>query len=403
MTSGLNPYLVAPATQRWRPAGMYLLLPLGLACVLLAAHYDGVLGTPDDFNPYRDILAALDAPGIPSTTPAFPLLRDFTSLYLIAVIWLTVPITVDQWRQMHGTFSSLNGAGVLISRSSPTYSRVQELLGIRRVVEHGRAHGLTAEEAIFEVGNGFLARVGRFQPIVIVVSFVLAILITEGERLNGVYSSFLGRQRTANSSHEVYAAWWANSDHVGSYVAYFLCLTLGVYLVIVQNTVGLTAIWTILGFTAIYEFTLDYRNIDGNFGWASMARVYRTVLVSLALHGTALGFTMAALGSDNWPWVLSMIVVWCTMLPSTTLGPLIAFRGLNKRAQDRKIAELVAGQGARPMADLAQDIEFVRQARAHPLVARPKMQFSVLFVAILWPLILTLIQVYFSVREGGKK
>jgi len=397
-----DPFPIVPISRRsktWHSAWLLGVWPITIMFLVFTARFEDVIGSRRDFMPFRDTKAALGAPDVTHVSVGFPLARDFTSIYLISVICLTVAITHSQWRRMSEVPAALTSAGVLRVRDQARLGPEQGILGIRRTIRKHKASQELPIDTLLQAANRRILKMGRLTPALVIIAFLGSLAVALGQKRNGIYSAFYGEGNPASTvALSAYDSWWANFDHPATFALYYVLLAVGIYLVLVQNTVGLIAIWTILGLNATYEFHLDYTNADGNFGWSSVSSVYRTVLSSLALQGSALGFTMIALGGENWPWVASMIAVWCVMLPATTVGPLVVFRGLNRSARAKAIQEISSTWPGRSRAEVAAEIDQVRRAKAHPLRPWPGLQFSAFFLLILWPLVLTLIQVYFSVR-----
>jgi hypothetical protein len=251
--------------------------------------------------------------------------------------------------------------------------------------------------------NDILSRIGRSSGLVVLASFFLALLIVIGPAENGIFRNIASDVPPAQLKDwlsESYHSWWASIVHPAGFILYVLLLALGIFLVIIQNSTGLVSVWALLGLTAVADFDLDWLNRDKNFGWAIVADTYRTVVFSLIIDGLALSVTLLALGLENFPWAVSMVVVWLIMLPSVTIGPLIALRGISERAQTERINMLISEV---PMVDVAESerlrvvIEAIHKARAHPLRVS-RVNLYALFVAILLPVFLTLAQIYFTLK-----
>lgn len=365
--------------------------------ILLSTNLSDTFGSLDDFRPVRDIRAAIGVPGTEHAPPGFPLLRDLTSIYLISVILLTIPVTHRQWQLMSHVIEDLEASGGLRPRPAAEYTTRHRLLGARRAISTRVDAGLSPRDALILAAQSKLHRIGKLTPLLLIGSFMTSLLVALGQNRNGLYEAFTrphpGRS-AADMAQLAYAGWWGSIEHPGNFVAYYGALALGVYIVFVQNSVGLTSVWTLQALTAVYDFDLDFKNVDGNYGWASVSRTYRTVVVSLAMHGSALALVLAAFGADNVPWTISMVAVWVIMLPSVTLGPLLALRRINEVAQTRRIAYLIEHRGVDDDTLRAQ-IDGTRRCKAYPLRIT-RFEFPAFFIAILLPVALTAAQIYFS-------
>jgi hypothetical protein len=238
---------------------------------------------------------------------------------------------------------------------------------------------------------------------VVILSFFLATLVAFPPINNGIFQNMAAGVPHARLkvwlAHS-YHSWWASTDHLAGFILYFLLLALGIFLVIIQNSTGLVSVWTLFGLSAVAEFDLDWLNRDQNFGWASVSDTYRTVVLSLIIDGFALSVTLLALGLQNFPWAIAMVLVWAIMLPATTIGPLLALRGISKAARAERIDRLVSETTITDVADgerLRALIQGIHKARAHPLRVS-RLNLSALFVAILLPILLTIAQIYFTIK-----
>lgn len=386
------PYL--KFTQRWKSGWMLGLWIVVVLAVAFSAHIQGTLGEIDDFRPWRDIATALGIPGSDVSRPSFPLLRDFTNLFLISVICWTVPVLHWQWRCMKNVVPSLVEAGVLKPKAAPQYKTIHVALGIRRSVEH-RLQGDPLESLMHTLADA-LQRMGRYSVAAPVIGLLLAIVVAVGQRNNGVFMAYAGSASNGDETGWVssaYENWWASIDYPLGFIVYYALLGLGVFLVIAQNSVGILAVWALVAFSAVADFDLDWADKDGNFGWASVSATQRTVAISLAMHGSALGLSLVALGSGGLLWGSVMVAVWVVMLPLVTLGPWYALRGISRTAQVRKIANCAGIQRAEVME--------IRSCRARPLRIAQLPQSAVLgpfLILVLLPVILTGAQIYFETR-----
>jgi hypothetical protein len=402
------PYL--KKLEPWPSSALLPLLPVIMTALFIVVWREGTIGGPRDFQPFEDIQRALGAGDPPVADPEFPLWRDLASLYLIAVICLTVPLIHLQWHLMSRVIGSLSANGVLVEKASPEYKRIHKLMRLPRVLP--ASTGATQTERLLNAANRWLDKLGRSSGWLVGISFVLALFLAIGPNRNGLFRALSGELAPAATGPwlaDAYRSWWASISHPGGFILYVLLMALGIFLVLIQNSVGLTAVYTLIGLTAVSDLNLDWYNRDGNFGWESVSSTFRTVVLSLALHGSALSVTLIALGTQNFPWVFGVVLIWVVMLPSVTLGPLYAFKGLSKRAQQQRVNKLVGTFASSPdAANLLRQEEFrsviagARTARAKPLRLR-KAEIPAFFVLVLLPIILTGVQVYFSVKYGNSK
>jgi len=411
--SNFEPFRVVPylgGLRNWPSTIWLLLLPLVVVLVVVGSLLQGTVGGLTDFQPLWDVQRALGVGNPPPSRPNFPLTRDVIDGFLIVVICVTIPLIHRQWILMSRVIEGLLSSGALTSKAAPSLDRVRRLLRVEKVLT-SVTHG-TPLERLIGAANRWLDKVGRSSGILVAVSFALALLIAIGPNRNGLFRAFSGDLPAETAEtwlREAYDSWWAAISHPGGFFLYVLLMALGIYLVLIQNTVGLTAVYCLIALSAVADFDLDWLDRDGNFGWQPVTEVFRTVVLSLVLHGSALSLTLLALGVDNFPWVFGVVLIWIVMLPSVTLGPLYALRGLSRAAQEKRVDQLVTFFNTTPSAadplqqvDLRGKIVSVRAAKARPLRLR-RAELPAFFVLVLLPIFLTTVQVYFSVTYGGGK
>jgi hypothetical protein len=205
---------------------------------------------------------------------------------------------------------------------------------------------------------------------------------------------------------DAYNSWWASFPrHPFGFIWYILLMTLGIFTVLVQSIVGFFAIYAILILSATCSLDLDWLNRDSAYGWRAMATAFSTVLISLALHGSTLSVVLLVLGLDKFPWVIGIVGIWIVVLPTFTLVPAAAFAGVRRRACAERIAEIDRMIVANNVSDVLKlaairaEIEAVHRVKASPLRVR-RTQLPAFLVAVLLPIFLTAVQVFFSVRFG---
>ena len=399
-----DPFLTVPYLRRsvgWNSSALLITLPVVALLLFAATWVEGTLGTLSSLQVRHDVRAALGVPHTPPSQPAFPLMRDLSSIILITVICLTVPLVHLQWKYMRQVIPSLVANGALRPRTTPIFRQTHRLMLHPRVVP--TTSGSAGVDKLVAFANRTLSRIGRSSGLVVGVSFVLALLVAVPPTQNGIFQNIASGVPHAELkvwlAHS-YHSWWASTDHLAGFILYVLLLALGIFLVIIQNTAGLVSVWTLLGLSAVAEFDLDWLNRDQNFGWASVANTYRTVVLSLIIDGTALSVTLLALGLKNFPWTIAIVLVWMVMLPATTIGPLVALRGISKTAQAKRVDTLVSETTITDVADgerLRTLIQGIHKVRAHPLRVS-RLNLYALFVAILLPILLTIAQIYFTLR-----
>jgi hypothetical protein len=297
---------------------------------------------------------------------------------------------------------SLLALRVIAPKPQPEYRTIHRLLGIKRATATTTVAPL---DALFDKTQRGLGLLWPLNILLVVGSFLAAIVVALGPTRNGIFRSFSGAvpsDQLQGWLDAAYQSWWASIDHPMGFVAFIFLMALGFYLVLIQSAVGLIAVWMLLGLSAVADLSLDWLDRDGNYGWQTVSVAYRTVVGSLSLHGSALSVALLAMGTENFGWASTAIAVWVIMLPSFAIVPRYALRGISKRAQEVRISALVSSaqsSGLLAEEELRERIRAIRKAAAHPLrITRGEL--PIFFIAVLLPIILTGVQVYFSVKYG---
>lgn len=401
-----DPFLAVPylkSLSRARLWPLLLIAPTICGLLLVVSWFHGTLGSFHDFQPLKDTQSALGIPDSDVSAPTFPLLRDFASLFLIIVIGVTIAIVQRQWIRMVAVVPALVSSGSLRPRVTPCYSPMHKRMRVEALVARGGGSN-DMESLLFQI-NTWLKTFGRSSAWVLAAAAISSLLLALGSYRNGVFPAFAG-EITGEALHSwtqsAYDSWWASISYPAGWLLYLMLMALGVFLVIVQNFVGLISVYALNALTAVAEFDLDWLNRDGNYGWASVSSTFGTVVLSLVLHGSAMSITLLALGIQNLPWAIGVVAIWTIMLPSVTLGPKFAFRGLNEGARARRIDAVLTEFRAQPHhglgaeEELRRNIESIREVRARPLRVR-LVQLPAFVLLVLLPILLTVAQIYFSI------
>jgi hypothetical protein len=212
---------------------------------------------------------------------------------------------------------------------------------------------------------------------------------------------------------QAYISWWAGSEaHPAGVIIYCMIVTLEIFVILTQNVVGLFCTYVLLSFSAVAELDADWLNRDGNYGWKPIARVYRTVVLTLALHGLAISVAFVWLGYENLFLIFVLVTAWVAVFLLYLLLPYLVFKRVGEAAKGRRIERLekrfpvkaidellFADEGDSEIAKyqrLRDEIKQVHDAKINPLRLRPA-DFSVFVL----PVGLTAVQVFFSIKYGG--
>src|SRR5262249_15868160 len=152
-------------------------------------------------------------------------------------------------------------------------------------------------------------------------------------------------------------------------------LFVGIFAILLENIVGILCVYTCFSLTAIVEFDVDWLDRDGNYGYNIVARIYRTIIWSLAMHGLTLSVALVSLRIQNFPWILLLVIIWFVAVTFDLVVPYLIFRTVRRSAQKRRIDEIEARRkacnipdsdiiGCQPYRD---EIKEVQSAKISPL------------------------------------
>lgn len=396
-----DPFLVAPWASKLRnkPSRVVLLLgPVLAALVLLPTLVEGrALGT---FRPILDLRLALGA-DIANSPPDFPLSRDTPSMWLLATILCTCVLVHRQWRLMEDCIPLLMRNGTLESRPIRERTRLQRLMdrvfgcpeptddGLRCTVRHM---------------NRYLEKAQAFAPVLVLVAAVLTFLLTVGERESlfaAAAPAGLHGARRASWLAAAYNSWWASPSHPLGLLAYFLAASLGIYVVLIQNVVGMASVYFVVTLPSVATLRADWLNRDGHYGWLPIARVFQTVYLSLTLHGAALAVLLIAVGPAHFPWLAALLAIWVVVVPLYTLCSHLVFRRVERVAKQQRLESIqdeMAAHGLSPQSDTATlipyvlEIDRVHRARIRPLRSG-SWELPAIFTALVLPISIAVIQI----------
>jgi pimeloyl-ACP methyl ester carboxylesterase len=164
---------------------------------------------------------------------------------------------------------------------------------------------------------------------------------------------------------------------------------------------------------ALVDFGADWDDPEECYGWSPLSRMYRTVYWSLMLHGGTLTMLLVVLGVDNFRWLVGLAFLWSLVLPLYTVIPWLVFRRVRTLVADRRMRDIDAGlendlqrsefdTQKRDFRRLAKEQrQAVANARIVPL-RLPRLQVPPFIVLGLFPIILTILSVWFSLSFGPK-
>ena len=254
-------------------------------------------------------------------------------------------------------------------------------------------------------------RIAKWAPYMAVVAVLIVILLIIGEQhslFEVLVPRGLDQARRGEWRSEAYQNWWASYGHPLGLLVYFMACFFGAYILIMENTVALVVVYTVLALPALVNVDIDWLNRDGNYGWMPVKQIFRTIYALLTLHGCTISVLLIALGIQNFPWIVVLVVIWVIVVPLYAILPAIVFGKMVTEARGRRAKELetlpvyVAGiragdiQGYRA---LMAEMERVRTAKIRPTYPGWP-QVPPLVISAFLPVVLTIAQIWFSVHFG---
>jgi hypothetical protein len=413
-----DPFLAAPmmgATSRWPSRRFLLLVPAVAVAAIAVAWAEGTLGTPKDFQLWADFKRASGVGTAAPSPPRFPLLRDYPSWCLATLIALTCALVHRQWRTMRDCLSLLRHNEVLRPRDRPALSRIHRVLQVERTARSTSNDGLRA--LVDRINDRVFRTLGPLNVIVAFASVLLVALLVLGQNRSGIFEAVAPPGQAASARQawlsDTYASWWAGTSHVGGVLVYSAIATLGVYVILLQNVVGIVCVYLCIAIPALDEPDIDWVNDDGRYGWRPLATVYQTVNWSVVLHGLGLSLLLFVLGVENFRWVLVLWALWVTILPLYMVVPRLVFRRVVKEARRKRLAvleqTLVTARShqdpTRRMeveAFVAEHRRAVETARIRPLRMR-RFELGPVVIGALFPIALAVAQTVFSLTFGSQR
>jgi hypothetical protein len=337
---------------------------------------------------------------------AFPLARDVLSWLLIVVVVATCVLVHRQWQYIARSLPDMATSGIIRPvKRLPSSSRSRLLL-LHRIL--GDCDPESAFIVLATRVNHFFSKASRW---VSWTSALLAAIFTGllflGEKSTGVFRFMMPDNLDHRAQHDwlqaAYSSWWASSAHPLGEFCFFLMTFLIIYVILLQNIVGIVIAYGALALPEVVIMDADWLDRDGYFGWLPIVRIYRTVYLSLALHGLALSILLIVLSVRGFPWMLGLVGLWVIVLPIYLLGPWAVFRSVEKNIKKRRmerIKELMDEQNVdtdnlEKLPVYLAEIQRAREARIRPIRV-PGYQIPPFVVVALLPILLTIAQIVFS-------
>ena len=415
-----DPFKLARSFEWSRKHSSWWLLGLAPVCLVIVAAgalLAGRFGTIRDTRMiWLDIQASIGIEASTEFSPNFTFMRDATTWFLISVIVLTCMLVHRQWKLMRSALPELAAYGAL-----------KPLIDGRRIGRRRRdrwTRRLKLEEIIEtqdseEYLNAVVDRVDRilaknFALGFAVAAFFLAFVPVGGSFALGIYGAFAPSEVPADEvglwAKDAYDSWWAGIRSDGlrwlfGTIAYVAVASLGIYVILLQNFVGVLAVYIVLCIPRVTLVDADWLNRDGRFGWSPIGRIFRTVYLSLALHGLSLSVLLITFGIDHSPLLIVLIGIWVVVTPLYLIVPLVVFRRISRSARKRRLddlAKMMKSAGIDLLSDGGRlgpcifEIERVNNARIQPL-RMGRLEIPALVVIVL-PIVIAVAQTVFQVQ-----
>ncbi|GLW91368.1 hypothetical protein [Actinokineospora globicatena] len=342
----------------WHSAWLLLVGVGYIGAVLIGAASAGAIGTVEDFQVVDDVKRILQLPVTEVSQPSFPLIRDVTTWLLCGSVIAGTVLLHRHWSYLSTCLSKLAENGAIIAKPAVRSTRVSRALRIDAIVA-----GKDPQEAF----GHFIARVNQTlrehrAHLVVpmgILSLVLAVLLwlgMENSLFQTVAPPGLSDYERQVWLETAYQHWWAGGKHHFARLLYLLLAWYAIFVILAFQVVGVCAIYVTIAMHYLVDPSADWLNSDGRYGWAPLARFYRTVMWANAILGTSLTTVLASLGVTNVAWIGVLVALYVLLMPVFTVAPWVLFRHAGRRAVDTRVAQIKAlalANGVR----IAEDIE----------------------------------------------
>jgi hypothetical protein len=405
----LDPWEIARPfrwTRNISSTRLWLVGPILLLPTLLVTRIEGTLGQESDFQLWQDIRRVLGIKA-PSSPAAFPLARDVLSWFLLVVVVATCVLVHRQWQYIARSITDMAASGVIRPVKRLSSSPRSRLLLLHRIL--GDCDPESALIVLATWVNHLFSKASRWVSWTFaLLAVIFAGLLFFGGRSTGVFRFMMPENLDHGAQQEwlqaAYLSWWASSAHPLGESWFFLTAFLIVYVVLLQNLVGIVIAYGALALPEVVIMDADWLDRDGRFGWMPMVRVYRTVYLSLALHGLDLSVLLIVFSVRSFPWILGLVGLWVIVLPIYLLWPWTVYRSVEENIKKRRverIKELMDEQNVDTESNLEKlpaylaEIQRAREARIRPIRV-PRYQIPPFAAVVLLPILLTIVQIIFS-------
>jgi hypothetical protein len=394
------------ATRQLSPPFAFVLAPFILLLVVIAAALEGDVSSAGNFSRASDLRHLLGLSSSYISAPVIPLARDALTLVLVLLVGYTFACAYAQCCAISVCIPELERSGLLRWRTSPRLDSIPRIF--RRSVRNSMAVGPSSRLVFADWLDYRMSRIRRAEPMLLIVASILAaalqfvILKARSFQVLAPYSYSHAERRTWERL--AYRSWWASYYHWPGAVAFFLIATFAIFIILLQNAVLTAIVSTASVLFAFAEPGVDWLNVDGHYGWLPVERVFRASYLSIGLRGLSLSALIIGFGERNTLLFLLVAVVWLVFVLIYHVVPYrMLFTHLNSvrrvridaLARESKKFRKSTGLRRRQVGRFyATEIQAVREAHINPMHL-PKWQLSTFAIAVLLPVVLTVIQLAF--------
>ncbi len=419
-----QPFRCLPLLERhhsWRSRRLLYLLPLLFAAAIAASALEGTLGSATDFTPLDDFRRVFRVGNPEPSVPRFPFTRDYPSWFLATVIVLTCVLVHRQWSLMHECLPKLVSNRVLVPHKEPAWGSLQRFLGMKRLFDRhielsARTAATPFDVFVTAMNKSWLEVIARANVLIFGAAVLIVGLVVLNIQHNGLFEVLAPPGQDPRSRAvwlaRTYDSWWAATTHVFGISVYAGAATLGVFVVLLQNAVGVACVYLAVAMPALVTCRADWDGADECYGWSPLSYMYRTVYWSLMLHGATLSILLVVLGGGNFRWLGILVLMWAAVIPLYTVVPWLVFRSVRRQAIQERAQEIDEGlRNDLARADLSdtqkrevrriarEDKKAMTAARIAPL-RLPRPQIPAFVVTVLFPIVLAVFQIWFAFQFG---
>ena len=391
-----------------KPQTIVGMILLGLVAVVLSAIIGHRFGSLSDFQPVADARRLMEIGDPPPSPPAFPLMRDVVSWYLVAMSAATLAITRYQWRLITKAVPHLSKAGALYWRGDVSGGERWH----RALVGSDHAGDPPADFLYTALRNAqrFITATGRYWYAIFIAAAIVAVGYINGE-INGGFGALAPPHLSGAAEHvwldKAISSWWAGPSNLNGLLVYFLISALMFSAIAAQNAAGLAAIYVFVVMSRTFEFRCNWSpdGEDSRYGWSPIAALYQITLLSLVLHIAAITSVMWLMGWGRFAYMTVLIVMPVIAVPLYIVLPAIIFTRFGRREKERRIEEIKRKltsevNGAQEIENtqvLREETAYVRKARINPLRPR-KREIPAVVAVIVIPVTLTAVQLIAALK-----